>query len=298
MADRRNGESGDDARRMEDEMKRVKTLSYILAGNILLAFAVCAFVVPNSFMLGGSTGIALVVRSWLPLPISTITAAVNVTLFALGFLFLGKDFAMTSLLSTVIYPLILGVFERMHFGSWCTEDTLLSAVFAGVLMGYGIGLVIRAGGSTGGMDIPPCILQKLKGIPVGRSMVVFDIVILGLQILRGGWDGILYGVVVIVLTSAMVDRTVLAGERKVQMIIISPQYEKIRSVILEDLDSGMTFLNIETGYRREGQKAALSVVYAKQYPLLRDKVLAIDEDAFIVSAPVTNVNGRGYTLAR
>ncbi|MCI8294278.1 MAG: YitT family protein [Lachnospiraceae bacterium] len=279
-------------------MKRVKMLSYILAGNILLAFAVCAFVVPNSFMLGGSTGIALVVKSWLPLPISTITAAVNVTLFMLGFIFLGKNFAMTSLLSTVIYPLILGVFERMHFGSWCTEDTLLSAVFAGVLMGYGIGLVIRAGGSTGGMDIPPCILQKLKGIPVGSSMVLFDIVILGLQVLRGGWDGILYGVVVIVLTSVMVDRTVLSGERKVQMIIISPQYEKIRSLILEDLDSGMTFLNIETGYRREGQKAALSVVYAKQYPHLRDKVLAIDEDAFIVSAPVMNVNGRGYTLAR
>ena len=279
-------------------MKRVKMLSYILAGNILLAFAVCALVVPNSFMLGGSTGIALVVKSWLPLPISTITAAVNVTLFMLGFIFLGKNFAMTSLLSTVIYPLILGVFERMHFGSWCTEDTLLSAVFAGVLMGYGIGLVIRAGGSTGGMDIPPCILQKLKGIPVGSSMVLFDIVILGLQVLRGGWDGILYGVVVIVLTSVMVDRTVLSGERKVQMIIISPQYEKIRSLILEDLDSGMTFLNIETGYRREGQKAALSVVYAKQYPHLRDKVLAIDEDAFIVSAPVMNVNGRGYTLAR
>ncbi len=279
-------------------MKRVKMLSYILAGNILLAFAVCAFVVPNSFMLGGSTGIALVVKSWLPLPISTITAAVNVTLFMLGFIFLGKNFAMTSLLSTVIYPLILGVFERMHFGSWCTEDTLLSAVFAGVLMGYGIGLVIRAGGSTGGMDIPPCILQKLKGIPVGSSMVLFDIVILGLQVLRGGWDGILYGVVVIVLTSVMVDRTVLSGERKVQMIIISPQYEKIRSLILEDLDSGMTFLNIETGYRREGQKAALSVVFAKQYPHLQDKVLAIDEDAFIVSAPVMNVNGRGYTLAR
>ena len=148
------------------------------------------------------------------------------------------------------------------------------------------------------MDIPPCILQKLKGIPVGSSMVLFDIVILGLQVLRGGWDGILYGVVVIVLTSVMVDRTVLSGERKVQMIIISPQYEKIRSLILEDLDSGMTFLNIETGYRREGQKAALSVVYAKQYPHLRDKVLAIDEDAFIVSAPVMNVNGRGYTLAR
>lgn len=279
-------------------MKRVKMLSYILAGNILLAFAVCAFVVPNGFMLGGSTGIALVIRSWLPLPISTITAVVNVTLFVLGFLFLGKNFAMTSLLSTVIYPLVLGVFERMTFGSWCTEDTLLSAVFAGVLMGFGIGLVIRAGGSTGGMDIPPCILQKLKGIPVGSSMVLFDIVILGLQVFRGGWDGILYGIVVIVLTSAMVNRTILSGERKIQMIIISPQYEKIREAILNDLDSGMTFLNIETGYRSETQKAVLSVVYAKQYPSLRDRALAIDKDAFIVSAPVMNVNGRGYTLAR
>ena len=279
-------------------MKRMEMLLYILGGNILLAFAVCAFVVPNGFMLGGSTGIALVVRSWIPLPISAITAVVNVSLFVLGYIFLGKKFAMTSLISTVIYPVILGAFERLPMGTWFSGDTLLSAVFAGVLMGGGIGLVIRAGGSTGGMDIPPCILQKLKGIPVGSSMMCFDIVILGLQILREGWDGILYGIVVIVLTSGMMNQTILSGEKKIELIIISPKYEAICKAVLNDLDSGMTFLNIETGYRNEAQKAIFSVVYAKQYPAFRDKALSIDPDAFIVAAPVMNVNGRGYTLSR
>lgn len=279
-------------------MKRFTTLFYILAGNILLAFAVCAFVVPNGFILGGSTGIALVIRSFVPAPLSLITAAINLSLFVLGFLFLGKTFAMTSLLSTILYPIILGVFEQLATDLWFAGDPLLDAVFAGVLMGSGIGLVIRAGGSTGGMDIPPCILQKRKGIPVGNSMVCFDIAILALQVLRGGRDTILYGIVIIVLTSGMMNRMILSGERKVQIIVISPCYEEISKAILEELDSGMTFLNIETGYCNEKQKAVFSVVYAKQYPACRDRALAIDPHAFIVAAPVMNVNGRGYTLAR
>ena len=283
---------------MEDNMKKLEMLLYILAGNILLAFAVCAFVVPNGFMLGGSTGIALVVQSWIPAPISAITAVVNLSLFVLGYMFLGKAFAMTSLCSTILYPVILGVFETQPVGTWFSQDVLLSAVFAGVLMGCGIGLVIRAGGSTGGMDIPPCILQKLKGIPVGNSMVFFDMIILGLQILRGGIDGILYGIVVIVLTSAMMNKTILSGEKKVELIIISSHSEEISKAILQELDSGLTFLNIETGYRGEAQKAIFSVVYAKQYPAFRDRTLSIDPNAFIVAAPVMNVNGRGYTLAR
>lgn len=279
-------------------MKRLETLFYIVIGNVFLAFAVCAFVVPNRFMLGGSTGIALAVQSWIPAPISVISAVVNISLFLLGFVFLGKQFAMTSLLSTVIYPIILGFFEKLPVGTWFSGDTLLCAVFAGVMMGGGIGLVIRAGGSTGGMDIPPCILQKLKGIPVGNSMMAFDILILGVQIMRGGWDGILYGIVVIVLTSAMVNKTLLSGEQKIELIIISPRYEEICQAILKELDSGVTFLNIETGYQKERQKAVFSVVYGKQYAGFRDKVLSIDPSAFIVAAPVMNVNGRGYTLAR
>lgn len=279
-------------------MKKLETLFYIVAGNVFLAFAVCAFVVPNGFMLGGSTGIALAVQSWIPAPISVISAVVNVSLFLLGLIFLGKQFAMNSLFSTIIYPVILSIFEKLPVGTWFSGDTLLSAIFAGVMMGGGIGLVIRAGGSTGGMDIPPCILQKLKGIPVGNSMICFDILILGLQILRSGWDGILYGIVVIVLTSTVVNKTLLSGEQKIELIVISARYEEICQAVLNELDNGVTFLNIETGYQKEQQKAIFSVVHGKQYPVFRDKVLSIDPGAFIVAAPVMNVNGKGYTLAR
>lgn len=129
-------------------------------------------------------------------------------------------------------------------------------------------------------------------------MVCFDIVILGLQILRGGWNGILYGIVVIVLTSAVMNKTLLSGEQKIELIIISPHYDEICKAVLNELDSGMTFLNIETGYRNEAQKAIFSVVHAKQYPVFRDKALSIDPNAFIVAAPVMNVNGRGYSLPR
>ena len=96
----------------------------------------------------------------------------------------------------------------------------------------------------------------------------------------------------------MANRMLLSGERKIQLIIISPDYETIAKAVLEELDRGLTFFDIETGYCNEKQKAVFSVVYAKQYPLLRDCALSIDPNAFIVAAPVANVNGRGYTLSR
>ena len=137
-----------------------KFLLSVLLGNAMLAFAICAFVVPYGSMLGGSSGIALTVQYFLPnLPLSVITAIVNILLFFLGWIFLGKKFALTTLLSTVIYPLELAVFEFLPVADLFKEDILGCGVICGGLIGLGIGLVVRAGGSTGGMDIPPCIVN-------------------------------------------------------------------------------------------------------------------------------------------
>lgn len=187
---------------------RGKMLGLVLLGNMLIAFSVCAFIVPNQFMLGGSTGIALTVQHWILVPLSTITAVTNSALFVVGLIFLGKKFAMTSLCSTMLYPVILSAFEHLPLERLLQGETLLAAVAAAILMGLGLGLVIRAGGSTGGMDIPPCILQKYRGIPVGTSMLVFDIIVLFMQVSYSGINGILYSIVIILLTSQTVNRTV------------------------------------------------------------------------------------------
>jgi uncharacterized membrane-anchored protein YitT (DUF2179 family) len=271
----------------------------VLIGNALLAFGVCAFVVPNGIMLGGSTGIALTVQHFLPnLRLSVISAVINVALFILGFVCLGKKFAATSLLSTLIYPLILAVFESLPLGELFQEGIVLNSLACAVIFGLGIGMVVRAGGSTGGMDIPPCILHKFKGIPVGTSMMFFDSIVVLMQVLINGLDGILCSLLVIVVMSATVNKAVISGEKKVQVMIFSPAYDEIRKVLLEKVVVGVTLLDVETGYDGLQQKAVLSVVYARKYPEIRDAALAIDSKAFIVTSDVTNVNGKGYTLHR
>ena len=276
----------------------LKVLLTIILGNAILAFSICAFVIPYDIMLGGSNGIALAIQHFLPVRLSVISACVNVSLFFLGLIFLGWKFAATSLASTIIYPLVLAIFELLPLGTLFEENIVVCALFCGALCGAGIGLVIRAGGSTGGMDIPPCILNKYKGIPVGTSLMFFDVVVVLAQVILKGTDGILLSLVVIVVMSFVVNKVVLSGEKKIQVMIISPAYQEIRKVILEEINCGVTMLDIETGYEGATQKAILSVVFANKYPEIREAALALDSHAFIVASEVTNVNGKGYTIAR
>ena len=279
--------------------QQLKILLYTLLGNTMLAFAVCIFIVPQDFMLGGSSGISLAVQAFLPVRLSVITAVVNISLFGLGWAFLGWQFAAKSLLSTIIYPIIMALFEVSSLGTlFAGEDKLICALYCAVLIGVGIGLVVRVGGSTGGMDIPPCILQKLFGIPVGKSLFFFDSAIVLAQVLLKGTDGILYSMLILVLTSVVIDHTIVSGEATVQITIISPEYERIRHEILDSINCGVTMLDIETGMAGEKRQAILSVVYAKKYPEIRDAALKIDPSAFIIASDVKNVNGQGYTLER
>lgn len=279
--------------------QQLKRLPQLLIGNILLAFAICAFVVPQGFMMGGSNGIALFLQNFIPLPLSVLNAILNIALFLLGLFCMGKEFAATSLISTIIYPLIMAVFEQLPIHTWfANENPLLCAIFCALVAGFGIGIVIRAGGSTGGMDIPPIILNKFTHLPVGTWILIFDCAIVIAQVCINGLDGLLCSLLIIVLMSLVINKTIVTGEQKVQIIIISPAYEQIRQEILRTQDCGATMLDIETGMTQEPQKAVFSVVYSKKYPQIRDAALKIDPKAFIVTSEVSNVNGRGYTLAR
>ena len=150
--------------------EQLRIFPVVLLGNAMLAFAVCAFVVPYGIMLGGSSGISLAIRHFLPnVRLSAISAVVNLLLFLMGWIFLGKKFAATSLMSTILYPAVLAVFELLPLGTLFREEILVVGLCSGLLIGLGIGLVVRVGGSTGGMDIPPCILQKyfVSGVMTG-----------------------------------------------------------------------------------------------------------------------------------
>lgn len=276
----------------------MKNIVCIIVGNIVLALGITMFVIPNGLIAGGTTGIGLTVQHFLGLEYSVTVAIVNVVTFTAGFLILGRKFALTTLISTVIFPFLLDFFKRFEILSHLTSDTLLAAIYAGLLMGIGVGLVLRVGASTGGMDIPAIILNKKKGLPLALVMYVCDTVILLAQALFSNPEQILYGIMVVILTSLVINKVVLYGTNEYQVFIISQEYDKISACIQKEIDRGTTFVEIQTGYQKLGQKAVLSVVSNRELGELNRRVLELDPKAFMIINNVNQVRGRGFTLER
>ena len=153
----------------------------IIVGNALYALTVVLFLVPSGLITGGATGIALGINRALGLPVSGVLFVINMTMLAVGWVLLGRRFAVTTVASTLLSPLFLALWERVFADFVLTDDLVLNTIFAGFGVGISLGITIRAGASTGGMDIPPLVLNKYFHIPVSASMLVFDMLILCLQ---------------------------------------------------------------------------------------------------------------------
>ena len=130
----------------------MKNWGMVLLGNTIYALAIVVFILPSSLIMGGTTGIGLTLGHYLNVPLHTFVMIFNVLMFLVGALALGKKFALTTLISTFYYPVILGAFQNIPVLSDITTDRMLSTICGGLMIGFGIGIVIRAGASTGGMD--------------------------------------------------------------------------------------------------------------------------------------------------
>ena len=278
--------------------KRVYETIMIIIGNLILAFGLCAFVTPVGLISGGASGIGIAVKSITGINISYTVYVINFIMFVIGFIFLGKKFAFGTLLSTFLYPTFIALFERIPQLANITNDILLSALYGGLCIGLGLGLVLRVGASTGGMDIPPLLVNKKTGISVAWLINIFDCGILLLQVIFCPItiEAVLYGITVVIITTIVVDKVIILGETKIQVLVISPKWQEIRKIIFDDINRGCTLLNVTTGYYQDKQLAVMAVVSTRELHLLNDMILEIDPTAFIISNETHSVKGRGFTL--
>ncbi len=279
-------------------MKQLRNIFMIIVGNTLYTMAVVMFVQPTGLITGGTTGIALFVNRICGLPVPVFVAIFNIIMFLLGLWILGKRFALTTLFSTLYYPVALAVMDYLLGDIVVTQDLMLATVCAGLLIGAGIGMVIRAGASTGGMDIPPLVLKKKLNVPVAWSLYAFDVLILLLQTFRTGVESILYGIIMVVIYTIVLDKVLVLGSGKIQVKIISKEYEKINQEVQMVLDRGSTLFEVEGGYLREESFAVLVVLENRELPKLNEIVKKIDPKAFLIINQVTEVRGRGFTLEK
>ena len=281
-----------------ERARLLRTALALLAGNALYSLTVVLFLVPSGLITGGATGIALAANRMAGLPVSAVLLAVNVVMLVVGWVLLGRRFAVSTLASTFLSPLTLAVWERLFAGYVLTDDLFLNTVFAGLGIGGALGLVIRVGGSTGGMDIPPLVLQKYFRIPVAASMTVFDLLILFAQAVSSPKAQVLYGVVLVFAYSIVLDKVILLGSRRTEVKLVSARTDELRSAILSELDRGVTLLSAEGGYLRQPGQLLLTVISPRELPRLERLVHAIDPACFMIVSEVTEVRGRGFSLEK
>lgn len=277
---------------------KIRSIALIILGDFLYALTVQLFLTPSGIITGGGTGIGIFVNLVTHIPVSSVVFVLNVIMLVLGWFVLGKEFALTTIISTFAIPFSLAICEQVFAGVVLTNDMMLSAVFAGLGIGLALGIVIRQGASTGGMDIPPLVLKKLVNIPVSFSMMVADVLILFLQTGVSGWEILLYGIVNVLIYTITMDRVLTIGTSRIEIKVISQKSEEICRTILKEVDRGVTVFNAKGGYSGQRQDVLLTVVSSRELPRIEKLVHAIDEDAFLIVGSAGEVRGRGFTLQK
>ena len=268
----------------------------ILFGNALYSLAVALFLEPSGLITGGATGIALAIGRLTGLPISGLLLFINLAMLVWGWAVLGRAFALNTLASSVLSPAFLGLFEGLLAGRVLTEDIFLCTVFSGLGIGVALGITIRAGASTGGMDIPPLVLNKWFKLPVSATMLTFDIAVLLMQAVFSPVQQVLYGVVMVLIHTIVMDKMLMLGASRTEVKIVSSQSDAICAAILAQLDRGVTILHGEGGYTREPSAVLLSIVSNRELPRLEKLAHSIDPTCFLIVSHVTEVSGRGFSL--
>lgn len=276
-------------------------LLWMMAGNITLAMGVAWFILPNNVLTGGLAGIAIALEPIIHVDPEIFINAMTVILFLVGTPILGKRFATKTIFCTICYPLMLSLFTYIG-ENWIAPETFimdkyLATIYGGALMGIGIGCVFRTGASTGGMDIPPLILNKFTHIPLPTLVLITDALTVLLGAAVHGLQAALTGILSVWVSSMLIDKTMtIGGHDTHNVMIISDKYKEIMNRIHEVLERGTTVFEATGGYSNEKRPVIMAVIVKKQLPVLKHIVSHIDPDAFVIVMEAKEVQGLGFTI--
>ena len=276
----------------------VKSAVAVVGGNMLYALMVKLFLLPAGLVTGGTTGLALIAEKLWNVPISGFVFVFNVVMLIIGWVVLGKAFALTTITSSVLYPLFLEICNLLLGDLVLTQDPMLCTVFFGVGIGVALGIVIRSGASTGGMDIPPLVLNKFFRLPVSVGLYTFDFCILLAQLFFSPAENVLYGIVMTLLYSIVIDKMLLLGQSRTELKIVSAKSEQITQAIMNQVDRGVTLLHGRGGYLGNETELVLTVISNRELVKVERLVHQIDSECFMVVSRVSEVRGRGFSLSK
>ncbi|HAN10716.1 MAG TPA: hypothetical protein DCP90_08925 [Clostridiales bacterium] len=266
-------------------------ITFIIFGAILTSIGLEMFLIPNEIIDGGVVGISIILSYLSGLPLGIFTFVINIPFFIIGYKYIGKIFTIITIFSVIC--LSIGVSVVSKIGSVVTEDLLLAAVFGGIIIGAGVGLIIKHGGSLDGTEIVAIILDKKTDFSIGEIIMFFNLFILSSAGFVFGWEKAMYSLIAYFIAFKTIDIVVEGFDGSKVVMIISCMHKEISKAIIVKLGRGLTLLNGKGGYDGATTNVLYVVVSRLEISKLKTIVQAIDESALITIGNV-EVIGKGY----
>lgn len=270
--------------------KIISRIFFMTLGSILASIALEIFLIPNNVIDGGVTGISIILNHLTKLPLGLFIFILNIPFLIVGYKQIGKTFTLSTLYSVTI--LSIGV-TILHPVESITKDILLASVFGGILLGIGVGLIIRNGGSLDGTEIVAIILDRTTGFSIGEIVMFFNLFILSSAGIVFGWDRSMYSLIAYFIAFKVIDTVVEGLDEAKSVYIVSEKYQEITDALLARLGRGVTLLQGEGGYKGELTKVIYVVVTRLEVAKLKSIVQDFDENALMTVGSV-EATGKRY----
>ena len=279
-------------------MKTVKEVVMIMVGTSIYAFGLVYLNIANHLAEGGVSGITLILRALFGIDPAYSTLLINIPLILIGGKILGKRSLAYTVLGTVSLSAFLWIWQRVPLQINLQHDLLIVSLLAGLIAGTGSGLVYRMGGTTGGSDIIARILEKNYGISMGRSLLVFDVIVLLASFPYIALNRMRYTLIVSYVVSRVIDSILDGGYSAKGILVVSNKNEEIAPLLMTGLERGVTFLSGEGGFSGHTKKIIYMVVSSSELNEVKRIVHEIDEKAFLSIINVHEVEGEGFTYLK
>ncbi|SDW59682.1 Uncharacterized membrane-anchored protein YitT, contains DUF161 and DUF2179 domains [Marininema mesophilum] len=276
--------------------KWIWDLAAILLGSFIFSLGINYFAIANKLAEGGFTGIALILYYLFKLPPGPVILALNIPLFIVGYKVFGKRTFILTIFGTIAVSFCLSLTQ--NWGEPIPGDPLLAALYTGVLVGGGLGIIFRVGGTTGGVDIIARLGNKYLGWSIGRTMFLFDLLVIGVSYFFIGREKAMYTVVAVFIGSRVVDFVVEGLDSRKAVTIISNSAVSISDKITTEMERGVTLLKGRGGYTGTDKEVLYIILSLPELSRMKQLVHAIDPDAFVVVHDVRDVLGEGFTFER
>ena len=278
----------------------IQQLLFMIFGNFLLASSVSFLILPNNILTGGVAGVSVALSPFFDFNPVWMVNGLTIGLYLIGVFFLGKEFAIKSIISTILYPIfvtLLSWIEPIFPPDTFVIEPILATIYSGILAGAGLGMVFRTGGSTGGMDIPALIIHKYTHISQGNSVIIIDVATVLLGIYTYGLEPALMGMISVYVSGYAIDGILTLGSQPAKnVMVISNAWEEIRLQLMEELGRGVTLLQGQGGYKMTDRPVVMCVITQKEYPNMEKLIEEIDPKAFIIVNDVHSVHGEGFSM--